>query len=50
MPAEVCRRWYDYHATKYGPTPQFIEYMLAGDLLVSREAARWRLRELGLLR
>ena len=50
MPAEVCRRWYDYHAAKYGPTPQFIEHMLAGDLLVSREAARWRLRELGLLR
>ena len=49
MPEELCRRLWDSYAKQFGPTPRFIVHHVASDLLVSREAARWRLRELGLI-
>jgi Zn-dependent peptidase ImmA (M78 family) len=49
MPEEVCRQLWDQHARRYGPVARFILHHLAGDLLVSREAAHWRLRGLGLI-
>jgi hypothetical protein len=48
MPAEVCRGLYQFYATRFGDTPRFIESHIAGDLLVSRQAVRYRLRDLGL--
>ena len=50
MPEGVCRDLVAHYERRYGATPRFLEHQLAGDLLVSREAARWRLRGLGLTR
>ena len=46
MPEPVVRRLCDGYARVGRPTEQFLTNHLASDLLVSREAARWRLREL----
>lgn len=48
MPEPVVRRLCASYARRCRPTEQFLANHLASDLLVSREAARWRLRELGL--
>ncbi len=48
MPEPVVRRLCARYARRQRPTEQFLVNHLASDLLVSREAARWRLRELGL--
>jgi hypothetical protein len=48
MPEEVCRGLRNHFLERLGPTARFLEHQLAGGLLVSREAARWRLRGLGL--
>ena len=50
MPEGVCRSLVAHNERRYGATPRFLEHQLAGDLLVSREAARWRLHGLGLTR
>jgi Zn-dependent peptidase ImmA (M78 family) len=42
MPEAVCRAMRAYTVSS-----RFLEHQLARDLLVSREAMRWRLRELG---
>ena len=49
MPEAVCRSLHASYAAKYGPTPRFLVYHLAGELLVSREAIAWRLYGLGLI-
>jgi Zn-dependent peptidase ImmA (M78 family) len=49
MPELVCRELFDRYAGKYGPVPRFLVQHIAGDLLVSREAIKWRLRSLGLI-
>jgi Zn-dependent peptidase ImmA (M78 family) len=49
MPEDVCRLLFERYAKRFGPTPRFIEHHVASDLLVSREAARWRLGDLGLI-
>jgi hypothetical protein len=46
MPESLCRAVREYHGGRYRTTPRFLEHHLASDLLVSREAARWRLRGL----
>jgi hypothetical protein len=48
MPVDVCRLLFEHYAKRFGPTSRFIEHHMASDLLVSREAARWRLHDLGL--
>ena len=48
MPEAVCREARDRFAGPFGPVARFLEHHLAGELLVSREAARWRLRGLGM--
>lgn len=48
MPAEVCRGLYEFYAHRFGDTPRFIEGHIAGDLLVSRQAIRYRLKDLRL--
>jgi Zn-dependent peptidase ImmA (M78 family) len=48
LPEAVCRTAQTRYAAHFGPTPRFLEHHLASDLLVSREAARWRLRSLNL--
>ncbi|HEY7120058.1 MAG TPA: ImmA/IrrE family metallo-endopeptidase [Tepidisphaeraceae bacterium] len=48
MPAAVCRGLYQFYTNRFGETPRFIEGHIAGDLLVSRQAVRYRLRDLGL--
>jgi hypothetical protein len=48
MPAVLCRGLYQFYATRFGDTPRFIEGHIAGDLLVSRQAIRYRLKKLGL--
>ncbi len=45
MPESVCRI---ACVQCFRPTPRFLEHHLAGTLLVSREAVRWRLRGLAL--
>ncbi len=49
MPEPVVRRLCASYARRQKPTEQFLANHLASDLLVSREAARWRLRELRLV-
>lgn len=49
MPEEVCRQLVERYVKQFGRSERFVEHHLAGDLLVSREAARWRMRSLGLL-
>ncbi len=48
MPEAVCRTAADLYAARFRTTPRFLEHHLARDMLVSREAMRWRLRSLGL--
>jgi Zn-dependent peptidase ImmA (M78 family) len=48
MPESLCRAARDHYAGRFRTTPRFLEHHLASDLLVSREAARWRLRGLPL--
>jgi Zn-dependent peptidase ImmA (M78 family) len=48
MPEAVCRTSCELFAARFGTTPRFLEHQLASDLLVSREAVRWRLRSLSL--
>jgi Zn-dependent peptidase ImmA (M78 family) len=48
MPEPVCRTLYAAHSEHGRATPRFLAHQLAADLLVSREAARWRLRALRL--
>ena len=48
MPEAVCRTATDLYAACFRTPPRFLEHHLARDLLVSREAMRWRLRSLGL--
>jgi hypothetical protein len=45
MPEAVCREGWEFTVPK-----RFLEHQLARDLLVSREAMRWRLRDLALPR
>jgi Zn-dependent peptidase ImmA (M78 family) len=47
MPEAVCRELRDRFPGPSGPVARFLEHQLAGELLVSRAAARWRLRGLG---
>ena len=44
MPEAVCRSATDQYAARFRTPPRFLEHHLARDLLVSREAMRWRLR------
>ncbi|MHB8648513.1 MAG: ImmA/IrrE family metallo-endopeptidase [Thermomicrobiales bacterium] len=46
MPEAVCRAACEHHAGRFRTTARFLEHHLASDLLVSREAVRWRLRSL----
>jgi Zn-dependent peptidase ImmA (M78 family) len=48
MPESMCRTAADLCAARFRTPPRFLEHQLAGDLLVSREAVRWRLRSLSL--
>lgn len=48
MPESVCRAACVRNRARFGTTARFLEHHLASDLLVSREAARWRLRGLAL--
>lgn len=48
MPEAVCRTAADLYAGRFRTPPRFLEHHLARDMLVSREAMRWRLRSLGL--
>lgn len=48
MPEPLVRRLCADYCRSLRPTGPYLAGRLAGDLLVSREAARWRLRELGL--
>ncbi len=48
MPEAVCREARENYASRFGTTVRFLEHHLSGDLLVSRDAVRWRLRGLRL--
>ena len=48
MPEAVCRTATDLYAARFRTPLRFREHHLASELLVSREAVRWRLRELNL--
>lgn len=48
MPEAVCRTATDLYAARFHAPLRFLEHHLARDLLVSREAMRWRLRSLNL--
>jgi Zn-dependent peptidase ImmA (M78 family) len=48
MPEAVCRLACEQYAARFAVPPRFLEHHLAGDLLVSREAIRGRLRSLSL--
>ncbi len=48
MPEEVCRALSGRFTRRYGPTGRFLVHHIASELLVSREAAAWRLYGLGL--
>lgn len=48
MPADICRQRADEFRAKYGCCPRgVLVYRLASELLVSREALRYRLQSLG---
>ena len=49
MPEAVVRRLCAGYSRRQKPTEQFLANHLASDLLVSRQAARWRLRELAII-
>lgn len=48
MPVEVCRAACGRFGQRFTTTARFLEHQLASELLVSREAVRWRLRSLKL--
>jgi hypothetical protein len=48
MPVELCRAACARYSQRFATTTRFLEHQLAGELLVSREAVRWRLRSLKL--
>jgi hypothetical protein len=48
LPEAVCRAVCEQYTGQLHPSTRFLEHQLASGLLVSRETARWRLRELGL--
>lgn len=48
MPETTCRTAMDLYTACFRVPLRFLEHHLARDLLVSREAMRWRLRSLGL--
>ncbi|HTU18015.1 MAG TPA: ImmA/IrrE family metallo-endopeptidase [Gemmataceae bacterium] len=48
MPEAVCRTAGDLYAARFRTPQRFLEHHLARDLLVSREAMRWRLRQLSI--
>lgn len=48
MPEAVCRTAAELYAARFRTPPRFLEHQLSIDLLVSREAMRWRLRSLSL--
>ncbi|HEY7329040.1 MAG TPA: ImmA/IrrE family metallo-endopeptidase [Gemmataceae bacterium] len=49
MPESICRRATDLYTARFRTPARFLEHHLARDMLVSREAMRWRLRSLDLL-
>lgn len=49
MPEDVCRSLHARYSEKYGPTPRFLIYHIAAELLVSRMAIERRLDELQLI-
>lgn len=49
MPEPIVRSLHGFYGKRYGDTPRFIESHIAGDLLVSRQATRRRLADLGLV-
>ena len=49
MPDSKVRRFCQDHRQRYQASEAFLIHHLASELLVSREAARWRLRELNLI-
>lgn len=48
MPEAIVRSLYEHYTARYGQCQRFLEGHIAGDLLVSRQAARYRLADLGL--
>ena len=48
MPEAVVRDLCRHYVQRYGPAPRFLEGHIATDLLVSRQAVRYRLADLGL--
>lgn len=48
MPETVVRSLHEHYTHRYGHCPRFLESHIAGDLLVSRQAVRYRLADLGL--
>jgi Zn-dependent peptidase ImmA (M78 family) len=50
MPEPIMRGLYDFYTARFGNTPRFIEGHLSSDLLVSRQAVRRRMSDLGLAR
>jgi hypothetical protein len=48
MPEAVVRALHEHYTTRFGDAPRFVEGHIAGDLLVSRQAVRYRLADLGL--
>jgi hypothetical protein len=48
IPEAICRTTMDLYTACFRVPLRFLEHHLARDLLVSREAMRWRLRSLGL--
>ena len=48
MPEVACRRIATETMGKAGHSPAYLEHKMMGELLVSRQAARWRIRELKL--
>lgn len=49
MPETACRTAMDLYAARFRTPARFLEHHLARDMLVSREAMRWRLRSLSLI-
>jgi hypothetical protein len=48
MPAPVCRALVERYGRRFGNRQSVLARRLAGEFLVSREAMRWRLKNLGL--
>lgn len=49
IPETVCRTATELYVARFRTPPRFLEHHLARDILVSREAMRWRMRDLGLI-